>query len=142
MVEKMKSSATDMEITTYGEIEVAPEVLEVIAGIAANQVEGVYAMQGKLASGVSELFGKVDHKKGVHLSTDDNGLIVDVYCYLKYGAQVPKVAAEIQRSIKEQVDHMTDIDLAEVNIHIAGIVPEKSALADLLDLGKEEDEIF
>lgn len=141
MVENMKSAA-EMQLTSFGEIEVAPEVLEVIAGIAANQVEGVYAMQGKLASGVSELFGKVDHKKGVHLTTDEEGLKVDVYCYLKYGAQVPKVAGEIQRSIKEQVYHMTDIDLAEVNIHIAGIIPEKSALEDLLDLGIEEDEAF
>ena len=135
------TTSTDTQLTSFGEIEVAPEVLEVIAGIAANQVDGVYAMQGKLASGVTELFGKVDHTKGVHLTSDEDGLKVDVYCYLKYGARVPEVSAEIQRGIKEQILHMTDIELSEVNIHVAGIVPEKSAIQDLLDLNTEEDEL-
>lgn len=140
MVENAASS--DKQQTAFGEIEVAPEVLEVIAGIAANQVDSVYAMQGKLSSGVSELFGKVNHKKGVHLTSDEDGLKVDVYCFLKYGARVPEVAGEIQRNIKEQVLQMTDITLAQVNIHIAGIVAENSELPELLDLDIEEDEIF
>lgn len=141
MVENMKT--TQVPNGSFGEIEVAPEVLEVIAGIAANEVEGVYAMQGKLSSGVQELFGRVDHTKGVHLTSDDDGLKVDVFCYLKYGAQVPKVAAEIQKGIKEQIEHMTDIKLSEVNIHVAGIIPEKSALENIVDFGtEEEDERF
>lgn len=132
--------STDTQMTTFGEIEMAPEVIEVIAGIAANEVKDVYAMQGKLTSGVTELFGRVDHKKGVHLSSDEDGLKVDVYVYLKFGAQVPSVSLEIQKNIKEQVLHMTDIDLAEVNIHVAGLIPEKSAIQDMLDLAAEEDE--
>ena len=74
-----------------GEIEIAPEVIEVIAGIAANEVEGVYAMQGSFKTGVNELLGRTTHNKGVHLTVDENGLSVDVYCYIKYGASVPKV---------------------------------------------------
>ena len=141
MVEKRH--ATEMPNGTFGEIEVAPEVLEVIAGIAANEVEGVYAMQGKLSTGGQELFGRVDHTKGVHLTSGEHGLVVDVFCYLKYGTQVPKVAAEIQKNIKEQVEHMTDITLAEVNIHVAGIIPEKSGLESILDFDtEEEDDLF
>lgn len=134
------TTSTDTQMTTFGEIEMAPEVIEVIAGIAANEVKDVYAMQGKLTSSVTELFGRVDHKKGVHLSSDEDGLKVDVYVYLKFGAQVPSVSLEIQKNIKEQVLHMTDIDLAEVNIHVAGLIPEKSAIQDMLDLAAEEDE--
>ncbi|WP_027107759.1 Asp23/Gls24 family envelope stress response protein [Lacticigenium naphthae] len=124
----------------YGEIEVAPEVLEVISGIAVNEVDGVYAMQGRIATGVTELFGKKSHKKGVHLSSTENGLVIDVYTYFKYGVNVPEVAMEIQQKIKEQVYYMTDIDLSEVNIHIAGIVPDKLDLQDLLNLEDDEDE--
>lgn len=124
---------------TLGEIEVAPQVIEVISGIAANKVDGVYAMQGKMTSGVSELFGRVDHKKGVHLTSDEEGLKVDIYCYLVYGVSVPKVALEIQEKVREQLLQMTDITLAEVNVHIVGIVPEKTELQELLDLNEEED---
>ncbi len=124
---------------TLGEIEVAPQVIEVISGIAANKVDGVYAMQGKMTSGVSELFGRVDHKKGVHLTSDEEGLKVDIYCYFVYGVSVPKVALEIQEKVREQLLQMTDITLAEVNVHIVGIVPEKTELQELLDLNEEED---
>ncbi|ALV22941.1 MAG: Asp23/Gls24 family envelope stress response protein [Carnobacterium sp.] len=124
---------------TLGEIEVAPEVIEVISGIAASKVAGVYAMQGKLGSGVSELFGRVDHKKGVHLTADDEGLKVDIYCYLDYGVSVPKVALELQEKVREQLVHMTDIELKEVNVHVVGIVPEKTELQDLFNLDDDED---
>lgn len=125
---------------SMGEIEVAPEVIEVISGIAASKVAGVYAMRGKLGSGVSELFGRVDHKKGVHLSSDEEGLKVDVYCYLNYGVSVPKVALELQEKVREQLIQMTDIELKEVNIHVVGIVPEKTELKDLFSFDDEDGE--
>lgn len=125
---------------TLGEIEVAPEVIEIISGIAANKVAGVYAMQGKLTSGVSELFGRVDHKKGVHLTSDEEGLKVDIYCYLNYGVSVPKVALELQEKVREQLVQMTDIELKEVNVHIVGIVPEKAELKDLFSFDDEDGE--
>ncbi|EXJ22769.1 Alkaline shock protein [Alkalibacterium sp. AK22] len=123
-----------------GEIEVAPEVLEVIAGIAANEVDGVYAMQGKFTNAMKNVFGKINHKKGVHLNTDEDGLKVDIYCYFKFGVNVPQVAKTIQQRVREQVLHMTEISLAEVNIHIADIVPEKTTIQELFDLDTEEDE--
>ena len=69
---------------SLGKIEIAPEVLEVISGVATHEVEGVYAMQGSFKSGVNELLGRSAHNKGVHLEMDENGLSVDIYCYIKY----------------------------------------------------------
>lgn len=111
--------------TSLGKIEIAPEVLEVIAGIAVNEVDGVYAMRGSLKSGVNELLGRSSHNKGVHLNIDEYGLTVDVYCYMKYGASVPKVALEMQQKIKEQVLFMSDLELSVVNVHVVGLVTPK-----------------
>ncbi|WP_208558635.1 Asp23/Gls24 family envelope stress response protein [Marinilactibacillus kalidii] len=127
-------------INPFGEIEVAPEVLEVISGIAANEVDGVYAMQGRFTTEVKSMFGRTSHNKGVHLVSDEEGLKVEVYCYFKYGVNVPKVAVDIQQRIREQVYHMTEIELSEINIHIVGIVPEKTNIQDLFKLESEEDE--
>lgn len=138
MVEQV---ATQEHGNPYGEIEVAPEVLEVISGIAANEVDGVYAMQGKFSFGVSSIFGKTNHKKGVYLTSDESGLHIEVYCYFKYGVKVPEVALEIQQKIREQVYHMTDIELVEVNVHIAGIIPEKTDVTELFNLDSEEDDV-
>ena len=116
-----------------GEIEIAPEVIEVIAGIAANEVEGVYAMQGSFKTGVNELLGRTTHNKGVHLTVDENGLSVDVYCYIKYGASVPKVALDMQEKVKEQVLYMSNLEVSQVNVHVVGLVAPKSEDSTYLD---------
>lgn len=124
-----------------GEIVIAPEVIEVIIGIAASKVKGVYGMRGDLASNVNELLGRAAHGKGVYLKNTDEGLKVELYCYLNYGVAVPKVALDMQAKVKQQVLYMTDIDLAEVNIHVVGVVPEKLANPSLEELfDAEEDE--
>ncbi|MGX7195612.1 Asp23/Gls24 family envelope stress response protein [Enterococcus olivae] len=124
-----------------GEIVIAPEVIEVIIGIAASKVEGVYRMQGTFANNVTELLGRSAYGKGVYLEADEAGLKVDVYTYMKYGVSVPKVAMEIQKRVKEQVLFMTDVDLSEVNVHIVAVVPEKTEQLNLEELfGNDEDE--
>ncbi|MPQ21784.1 Asp23/Gls24 family envelope stress response protein [Carnobacterium divergens] len=139
MTEESKLTLQDNK-ASLGEIEIAPEVIEVISGIAASKVEGVYAMHGSLTSGVTELFGRVNHKKGVRLTVDEEGLKVDVYCYLNYGVAVPKVALEMQEKIRQQLLFMTDIELTEVNIHVVAIVPEKAEIQKLIDLEDEDGE--
>ena len=109
-----------------GQIEVASEVLEVIAGIATTEVEGVAATRGSFASGVAERFGKKVHSKGIKASMTDDGLIaVDVFCSVKYGFSIPKIAKEVQSSIRQAILNMTSIETNEVNVHITGIQFEK-----------------
>ncbi len=122
-----------------GEIVVAPEVLEVIVGIAASKVDGVYAMRGNLASNVTELFGGSVHDKGVSLSNEEGNIKIDLFCYLNYGVSVPKVAIDMQEKVKQQVLYMTDLELSEVNVHVVGVVPEKVILPDLDELFDSED---
>lgn len=113
-----------------GAIQIAPEVLEVILGIAAKQVEGVFEMRGNLTNSINTLLGRQDHGRGVELSVDSNQINADVYVYLNYGVSVPKVALEMQQVLKEQLYYMTDLDLNEVNIHVDGIIPEKEEKID------------
>ena len=57
-----------------GEIVIAPEVIEVIIGIAASKVEGVYGMRGTFASNVTDLLGRAGLGKGVYLANEEDGL--------------------------------------------------------------------
>lgn len=124
-----------------GDIEITPEVLAVVLGIAAQQVDGVYAMRGSLANNISSLLGKDSHGQGVKLTTlDDGRLSADIYVYLRYGVSVPKVALALQKSLREQLLFMTDLQLAEVNVHVDGLVPEKQAKQDPADLFSDDNE--
>lgn len=108
-----------------GQIRIAPEVIEIIIGIAASQVEGVYSMQGSFANNVSEFFGRKSHSKGVHLENSADGIIVDLYTFLDYGVSVPKVAVAIQDKVVQQVLFMTGLKLQTVNVHIEGVISQK-----------------
>ena len=110
-----------------GRIEIAPEVLEIILGIAASQIDGVYEMRGTLTNNINELFGRVNRGKGVTIKISDGRLIVDIYAYLNYGVSVPKVAVALQQALKEQLLYMTDLKVDEINIHVVGLIPEKEA---------------
>ncbi|MDN4607782.1 Asp23/Gls24 family envelope stress response protein [Sporosarcina highlanderae] len=104
-----------------GRVQLAPEVLEVIIGIATNEVEGVATTKGNFATGVAEKFGKVFHGKGVKTDWVEDKLIVDVYCVVQYGYSIPTVATEIQKQIRHTVFNMTSLETKEVNVHVTGI---------------------
>lgn len=123
-----------------GTIEIVPEVLEVILGIAAVQVEGVYQMRGTLTNSINQWFGRGNRGKGVNLTVEDDKLIADVYVYLNYGVSVPKVALAMQNSLQEQLLYMTDLTLSEVNVHVVGVIPEKADRIAPEDLFKDDDE--
>ncbi|MFB6465867.1 Asp23/Gls24 family envelope stress response protein [Cytobacillus sp. Hz8] len=107
--------------TGLGKVEIAPEVIEVIAGIAASEVEGVAQMRGNFAAGVVERLGKKNHGKGVKVELSEEGIKVDVYCSMKFGVSIPTVAGQIQDNIRQALLNMTALDAEEVNIHIVGI---------------------
>ena len=110
---------------SLGEVRLAPEVIEVIIGIAASQVDGVYSMRGSIANSFSELLGRQIRGKGVKVNKDEDQLKVDVYVFLNYGVSVPKVAAQIQEKVRQQVLFMTGIEILGVDVHVQGVIPEK-----------------
>jgi uncharacterized alkaline shock family protein YloU len=104
-----------------GKVEIAPEVIEVIAGIAASEVEGVAQMRGNFAAGVVERLGKKNHGKGVKVELTEEGIKVDVYCVMKFGISIPTVAQKVQDNIRQALFNMTALEVEEVNIHVVGI---------------------
>lgn len=114
---------------SLGTIQMSPQVLEIIAGIAANEVDGVAKMHGSLASGVSELFGRQLDRRGVKLSNNGDQLSIDVDVYVQYGVSVPKIAAEIQNKVKQQITVMTGLTPTEVNVRVQGIEADEQEQA-------------
>lgn len=88
-----------MTTENIGEIVIAPRVLEVITGIAATKVEGVYALQNK---NVTDSLSKTSLGRGVYLRTEEDGTVnADIYVSLQYGVNVPAVSIEFKRLLKQ-----------------------------------------
>ena len=125
-----------MATEQYGEIVIAPRVLEKIIAIATAKVDRVHSLE---TQSVSDSLSKRALGRGVYLRTQEDGQIsVDIYLYLEYGVAVPKVAVAIQKAVKTAVYNMADVTLDDVNIHVVGIVTEKAAKPDLKDLFNED----
>lgn len=125
-----------MTVEYQGEIVIAPRVLEVITGIAAAKVDGVHSLQNKR---VADSWSKTSLNKGIYLETDEEGRVTaDIYVYLEYGVNVPAVSMDIQRAVKTAVLNYADIQVDAVNIHVNGIVPDKTPKPALKDLFGED----
>src|SRR5690625_1675851 len=109
------------EDTGLGKVEIAPEVIEVITGIAASEVEGISEMRGSFATGVVEVFGKKSHSKGVKVELTEEGILIDLYIVVDFGVAIPKVAEKLQGNIRQTLRNMTDLEIDEINVHVVGI---------------------
>lgn len=115
---RMETIVPDYERTDMGTIEIAPEVIEVIAGLATVEVEGVAGMSGGLSSGIAEMLGRKNMSKGVKVEVGQREAAVDVSIIVQYGRRIPEISSEIQRNVKRSIETMTGLNVVEVNVHI------------------------
>jgi len=104
-----------------GEVQIADEVVAIIAGLAATEVKGVSAMSGNMTN---ELVGKLGMKnlsKGVKVLVSPEAVSVDMALTLDYGYGIPETAKQVQEKVKLAIENMTGLQVSEVNIRIAGV---------------------
>lgn len=104
-----------------GEVRIADEVVAIIAGLAATEVDGVDSMAGNITN---ELVGKLGMKnlsKGVKVDVTEEHVSVDLSLNIKYGYNIPDVSERVQDRVKSAIENMTGLTVLDVNIHIAGV---------------------
>ncbi len=111
----------DFEKTELGKIEIAPEVIEVITGLAAAEVEGVAHMSGGFVGDIAERLGRKNLAKGVKVEVGKKEAAVDVYIIVKFGYKIPEVARNIQENVRHAIENMTGLKVVEVNVHIVDV---------------------
>ena len=104
-----------------GEVQIADEVVAIIAGLAATEVEGVDSMAGNITN---ELVGKLGMKnlsKGVKVDVTEDHVSVDISLNIKYGYKIPEVSEKVQERVKNAIENMTGLMVLDVNVKIAGV---------------------
>ena len=107
-----------------GEIKIADEVVAIIAALAATEVEGVASMAGNITN---ELIGKLGMKnlsKGVKVDVLEGIVTVSLALNLKYNYSIVEVSARVQQKVKNAIENMTGLEVADVNIKVAGVEME------------------
>lgn len=135
--ETSEITGVDLEITNN--INISEDVIGIIAGIAAAEVEGVSGMTLGIVDGINQILGSnKKYSKGVKVELEGNNVVIDLYVIVKYGVKIPDVAFSIQNSVKTSVESMTGLNVGAVNINVQGITFEKGTRPE--DKEIEEDE--
>ena len=119
-----ETSGVNVEIASN--LTISEDVIGIIAGLAAAEVEGVSGMTLGFVDGINQILGSnKKYSKGVKIELEGNEVVIDLFVIVKYGVKIPDVAFSIQNSVKTSVEGMTGLKVKAVNINVQGVTFEK-----------------
>ena len=127
MSKEEKKTYTIKSDENLGEVKIADEVVAIIAGLAAMEVEGVSSMAGNATRELIAKLGMKSLSKGVKVDVLEGIVTVSLKLTLKYGYSIVEVSGKVQEKVKAAIENMTGLTVADVNIRVAGVdVPEEA----------------
>ena len=125
----------DQDVDSAGTITYANEVIAIIAGVAANEVDGVAAMCS--SSSITEVFGRGKNvgkvTKGVKVELGTEEAAVDLYLIVEYGTPIQTCAAAVQENVRKSIESMTGLHVVRVDVHVQGVSFEKEQTQPALE---------
>lgn len=109
------------EETSYGQVQIAGDVVAVIAGIAASEVDGVYKLAGNLSNEIASRLGRKNPAKGVKVDLIPGEVRVDLGIIVYYEYKIKKVSEQVQEKVRQAIETMTGLNVTKVNIRVAGV---------------------
>lgn len=111
--------------TERGDTTIADAVVEKIAGIAAREVPGVYAMGGAAGRAISGLTqrvgGKSNVSSGVKIEKGERQTAVDVVIVVEYGVSIVDVSDKIRESVIAAVEYATGLEVVSVDVNVSDV---------------------
>ena len=107
-----------------GEVKIADEVVAIIAALAATEVEGVASMAGNITNELISRLGMKNLSKGVKVDVLEGVVTVSLTLNLKYNYSVVEVSGKVQEKVKNAIENMTGLEVADVNIKVASVEME------------------
>ena len=125
---EVKGDTANVEIATN--LNISEDVIGIIAGLAASEVEGIAGMTLGFVDGINQILGgNKKYSKGVKITLDDKKVTIDLYVNVTYGVRIPDIAWAAQNAVKTAVENMTGLDVVAVNINVQGITFDKKESA-------------
>jgi len=116
-----------------GIITYANEVIAVISGVAANEVEGIAGMCS--SGGISEVFTRNKNiTKGVKVEIGSEEASVDLYVVVEYGTPIQTAAQNVQENVRKAIETMTGLHVVRIDVHVQGVSFEKETKETLAGL--------
>lgn len=109
------------EDENIGVVQIANDVVAIIASLAATEVKGVSAMAGNITNALMSKVGVKKLTKGVRVSFAEGAVKVDLAVTMEYGYNIPATCGQVQNKVKAAIENMTGLTCSDVNVRIAGV---------------------
>ena len=118
----------DVDLENGGTIKYANEVIAIIAGVAASEVDGIAGMC--TSGGISDIWGRNRSiTRGVKVEAAGEEASVELYIVVEYGSPIQKVASDVQENVRKAIETMTGLHVVNVDVHVQGVSFEKEKKA-------------
>ncbi len=107
----------DVKKTASSKLRISEDVIITVAKLAALDVKGVASLGGEVNK-MSKLRGNGP----VRVSMIGDVAAIDMDIKVNGGVRAPSVAQEVQTAVKENVQTMTGVTIARVNVTVTGAV--------------------
>ena len=129
MAKDERNIYTIQDDSSMGEVKIADEVVGIIAALAATEVEGVASMAGNITNELISRLGMKNLSKGVKVDVLEGVVTVSLALNMKYNYSIMDVSATVQDTVKSAVENMTGLEVADVNVKVAGVEMESQESA-------------
>ena len=129
MAKDERNIHTIQDDSSMGEVKIADEVVGIIAALTATEVEGVASMAGNITNELISRLGMKNLSKGVKVDVLEGVVTVSLALNMKYNYSIMDVSAKVQEKVKSAVENMTGLEVADVNVKVAGVEMESQESA-------------
>ena len=120
MAENIRGTAYESD-GNVGRVQISEQVVSVIAGIAATEVDGVVSLVGNITNEIVAKMGINNLSKGIKIKMLEDTVFVQITLNIKYGCSVPEVSRNVQDKVVSAIETMTGLKVAEVNVFVADV---------------------
>lgn len=120
-MEETRNTYTIYKDDDIGKVKISDEVIAIIAGVAATDVEGVASIAGGITRELILKTGVKKLSKGVSAEVVDGNVRIVIAINLQYGYNLVDISKDVQEKIKFQIESMTGLNVSGVNVKIASV---------------------
>ncbi|NLY39610.1 MAG: Asp23/Gls24 family envelope stress response protein [Firmicutes bacterium] len=107
--------------TEMDSVRIAPDVIAIIAGLAAGEIEGVAGMSGGIIDGIADKLGRKDFTRGIKVHLEGDRVNLELNIIVEMGVKIVDVANRLKQEVRSTVENVTGLQVAAINVNVLGI---------------------
>ncbi len=110
-----------------GTINISPNTIAMVAGIATMQCFGVVGMASRnLQDGISDLLTKKDNlTKGIEVIIDEDQVHLELYIIVEYGVRIQEVARNVIENVRYAIENQLGLNKLKIDVIIQSVRSNK-----------------